>query len=126
MIKKILVSLAAVLMLSGVFATIAQPALAAECGDGSSIRSGINCAPDSSKGQTIDSGLRTTVNTLLFVVGVAAVIVLIIGGLRFVLAGGNAQSVSSAKDSILYAVIGIVIALLAYAIVNFVLTQFGG
>ena len=63
-------------------------------------------------------------NTLLLVIGVVAVIMLIVGGFRYVLSNGNEKAVSAAKDTILYAIIGIVVALLAYAIVNFVLTQF--
>jgi hypothetical protein len=124
MLKKIIVSLVAVLMMAGFLAVVPSQAQAADC-DGGSIRACIDCAPANTKGQTVQEGIRIAVNTLLFVVGVASVIVLIVGGLRFILAGGNASSVASARDSILYAVIGIVVALLAYAIVNFVLGQFG-
>lgn len=62
-------------------------------------------------------------NTLIFVVGAAAVIMVIIGGLRYVLSGGDASSVKGAKDTILYALIGIVVAALAYALVRFVVTR---
>lgn len=71
------------------------------------------------------SNIKTITNTMLFAIGVVAVIMLIIGGFRYIFSGGNQTSVSSAKDTILYAVIGIVVAILAYAIVNFVLGQFG-
>ena len=124
MLHKIFVSLIAVLMMAAVFVTVPQRAQAA-CSSGTDIRSGIDCASDQQKNQSVPGGIKTAVNTLLYVVGIAAVIVLIIGGLRFITAGGNPQSVNSAKDSILYAVIGIVVAILAYAIVNFVLGQFG-
>lgn len=60
-------------------------------------------------------------NTLIFLVGVAAVIFMIIGGLRYVLSQGNASSVEGAKNTILYAIIGIIVAVMAFAIVNFVL-----
>ena len=49
---------------------------------------------------------------------------LIIGGFRYVLSNGNEKSVTAAKDTILYAIIGVVIALLAFAIINFVLGTF--
>jgi hypothetical protein len=49
---------------------------------------------------------------------------LIVGGLRYVLSGGDPKNTQAAKDTILYAVVGIVVALLAYAIANFVLGQF--
>ena len=46
---------------------------------------------------------------------------IIVGGLRYVVSGGNTASVTAAKNTILYAIVGIVVALLAYAIINFVL-----
>ncbi len=49
---------------------------------------------------------------------------LIIGGIRYTISGGDSTAVTSAKNTILYAVIGIIVALLAYAIVNFVLDSF--
>lgn len=118
------------LILTGLILTIGlalvtAPVASAAC-TGSGIRDGIDCAPESQKSQTVQGGVKTTVNTLLFIVGIASVIVIIIGGLRYILSGGNSASINSAKDTILYAVIGIVVALLGYAIVNFTLGQFGG
>lgn len=62
------------------------------------------------------------VNIMLFAVGILAVIMLIYGGIRYVLSGGDSGAVSSAKKTILYAVVGLIVAILAYAIVNFVIT----
>jgi len=68
------------------------------------------------------SGIFTTaVNIMLFVVGALSVIMIIIGGLRYVISGGNATAVSAAKNTVLYAIVGVVISFLAYAIINFVL-----
>ena len=61
------------------------------------------------------------VNIMLFAVGILAVIMLIWGGIRYVLSGGDSGAVSSAKKTILYAVVGLIVAILAYAIVNFVI-----
>lgn len=70
-----------------------------------------------------DGGIFTTIiNILLFIIGVIAVIMLIIGGIRYVVSGGDQAAVTAAKNTILYAVIGIIVAILAYAIVNFVIT----
>jgi hypothetical protein len=60
---------------------------------------------------------------LIFLVGAIAVIMLILGGLQYVISNGDAKRVESAKNTILYAIIGIVIAILAYAIVGFVTGQ---
>jgi len=66
----------------------------------------------------------TITNTLLFVLGAISVIMIIIGGLRYVISGGNSTAVTAAKNTILYAIVGVIVALLAYAIINFVLTSF--
>ena len=59
-------------------------------------------------------------NVLLFLIGAIAVIMLIIGGIRYVISGGDQAQVTSAKNTILYAVVGIVVAFLAFAAVRFV------
>lgn len=72
-----------------------------------------------------DQGVfKTITNVLLFIIGAISVIMLIIGGIRYVVSGGDASAVTSAKNTILYAVVGIVVAILAYALVNFVITSF--
>jgi hypothetical protein len=68
--------------------------------------------------------IQNIVNTLLFLVGVVSVIMIIIGGIRYTLTAGDASQIKSAKDTVLYAVIGLVVSLLAYAIVNFVVARF--
>jgi hypothetical protein len=74
-----------------------------------------------------DSGLqgtvKTVINVLSVVVGIVAVIMIIIGGFRYITSGGKQESVSGAKNTILYAVIGLVIVALAQVIVRFVLTR---
>jgi hypothetical protein len=71
------------------------------------------------------SGIFTTItNVLLFIIGAISVIMIIVGGLRYVVSGGDASKVSAAKNTILYAVVGIVVAILAYAIINFVIGSF--
>lgn len=85
---------------------------------------GANSAQPTGVPTSLNDQVKTVTNTLLLVVGIAAVIMLIIGGLRYIFSGGNNEQVNAAKNTILYAVIGIVVALLAYAIVNFVLARF--
>ncbi|AHB42192.1 hypothetical protein RAAC3_TM7C00001G0334 [Candidatus Saccharibacteria bacterium RAAC3_TM7_1] len=67
---------------------------------------------------------RTITNVLLFLIGAVAVIMLIIGGIRYTISGGDSTAVTAAKNTILYSIVGIIVALLAYAIVNFVLDSF--
>ncbi|NCS82989.1 hypothetical protein GW746_01050, partial [Candidatus Saccharibacteria bacterium] len=65
------------------------------------------------------------VNTLLYILGAVSVLMIIIAGIRFATSGSDASSVQSAKNTILYAVVGLVVAFLAYAIVNWVFNLFG-
>jgi hypothetical protein len=67
--------------------------------------------------------LRRFVNLLSGLVGVVAVIMIIIGGFRYVTSGGNDTSVTGAKNTILYAIIGLVVVALAQIIVHFVLNK---
>ncbi len=70
-----------------------------------------------------DTGVfRQVTNTILYVVGIIAVIMLIIGGIKYVVSGGDSKKVTDAKNTVLYAIIGLVIAFLAFAIVNFVIS----
>lgn len=66
------------------------------------------------------------VNTLLYVLGAVAVIVIIIAAFMYVTSGGDSNRTKVAKDTILYAVIGLIVALMAFAIVNWVVLQTGG
>lgn len=71
------------------------------------------------------SGIFTTIsNVMLFIVGAISVIMVIIGGLRYVISGGNSSNITAAKNTILYAIVGLIIAIMAYAIINFVLESF--
>lgn len=72
-------------------------------------------------------GVFTTLsNILLFIVGALSVIMLVIGGLRYVVSGGNSTAVTGAKNTILYAIVGLVVAFLAYAAINFILANLTG
>lgn len=68
--------------------------------------------------------IRRIVEVMLFLIGAIAVIVIIIGGIRYVTSGGDPQQTKAAKDTILYAIIGIMVALFSYAIVQFVANNF--
>lgn len=72
----------------------------------------------------LESSVRNIVNVLLFLLGMVAVIMIVIGGIRYVISGGDSAQTKAAKDTILYSVVGLVVAILAYAIVNFVVGVF--
>lgn len=64
------------------------------------------------------------ISTLLFIVGIIAVIMIIVGGIKYTTANGDPGALKSAKNTILYSVLGLILAIMAFAIVNFVLSVF--
>ena len=71
-----------------------------------------------------DTGVFSKISSvLLFIVGAIAVIMIVIGGIKYTISQGDSSAITSAKNTILYSVIGLVVAILAYAIVNFVVDR---
>lgn len=99
---------------------IGQVASAADTGAATAQNGATNVA-SSQLTSNLTGSISTIINILIFIIGIIAVIMLIVGGFRYVFSQGNEKSVQGAKDTILYAIIGIVVAVLAFAIVNFVL-----
>ena len=64
------------------------------------------------------------INFLLFFVGVVSVIMIIYGGIQYTTSAGDSGKVTNAKNTILYAIVGLIVSILAYAIVNFVTNAF--
>lgn len=62
-------------------------------------------------------------NIALYLIGAISVLMLIYGGIRYTISGGDSKNVTAAKNTILYAIVGIIVAILAFAIVNFVITS---
>jgi hypothetical protein len=90
------------------------------------LNNGINasCASGCNK-TSLNSLFGAIANTLIFLVGAVSVIYIIIAGLKYVTANGDAKATESAKNTILFAVIGLVVAIASYAIVNFVVLHVG-
>lgn len=66
---------------------------------------------------------KSIIDILLWIVGVVSVIMIIISGIKYVTSTGDASKVASAKNTLMYAVVGVVVAAFAYAIVNYVYTK---
>lgn len=130
--KKFLLSLGAiVLAITGSFAT------SVPCFAGSKETKEAACAaaygdsgPDYNKcmnGSTTDGVLakvKDILNVVFLVVGILAVIMIIVGGVFMMISAGDPGKIKRAKDTIIYSVIGLIITLLAFAIVNFVVGMF--
>lgn len=67
--------------------------------------------------------VKAVINVLSIIVGAVSVIMIIIGGFRYVVSAGDSNAISSAKNTILYAIVGLVIVLFAQIIVAFVITN---
>lgn len=78
---------------------------------------------DGSSESTINSLIATIINLLSIAVGVISVIMVIVGGFKYVASNGDQAGVTSAKNTIMYAVVGLVVVALAQVIVNFVLSE---
>ena len=84
---------------------------------------GCNVTQDNSLMPTV----QTIINVIIGVLGIVAVAVIVLGGVSYTTSAGDPGKTKKAKDTILYGIVGLVVALLAYAIVNFVLSSvFGG
>ena len=110
--------------ISGILATIVLSLSKVSIGAAQSVRSGVEAARGADQPTVLfgDGAIfSTAVNVLLFLIGAIAVIMIIFGGFKYVISGGDSAAVTSAKNTILYAIIGVVVAILAYAIITFVL-----
>lgn len=90
------------------------------------VAGGVECAnPGGVPVQLFGDGsiFNTIVNAILYIVGIVCVIMIIVGGIRYATSSGDQAQVTTAKNTIMYAIIGLVVAILAYAIVNWVLVQ---
>lgn len=94
--------------------TLGQAANGSDCTASSSQTT----APDK-----INNLIKTVVNVFSIVVGIVAVVMIILGGLRYITSGGDSGNVTNAKNTIIYAIIGLVVVALAQFIVQFVLNK---
>ena len=91
------------------------------------VSDGINTATTSEmKGKSIDGKdglIKTVVNVLLWAVGILSVIMIIFSGFRYITSAGDASKTKSAQSTLIYSVVGLIVAIMAYAIVNMVINR---
>jgi cytochrome bd-type quinol oxidase subunit 2 len=91
------------------------------------VSEGINTATTSEmKGKSIDGKdglIKTVVNVLLWAVGILSVIMIIFSGFRYITSAGDASKTKSAQSTLIYSVVGLIVAIMAYAIVNMVINR---
>lgn len=127
--KNTLISMAVTIMAAfslGTLMNVATPSsTAAQCQGVDCVSQEIitNTKYNTGKSKSVGSIASVITNTLLFFAGAFAVIMIIYGGILYALSSGDATKTKKAKDTILYAVIGLAVALLSYAIVTYVVTK---
>lgn len=72
---------------------------------------------------TLVDDIKNILNVIIGVLGLVCVVVMIIGGVNYMISSGDAGKVKKAKDTILYGLIGLVVCVLAYALVNWVIVS---
>ncbi len=119
------------LAISALFSVLAfAPAfVAADCSNPQTTQEQIQCgATDAAGGKStsssnLDSTVKTVINLLSIIVGIVAVIMIIIAGFKYITSAGDSNKVTSAKNTLLYALIGLVIVALAQTIAHFALNE---
>lgn len=72
-----------------------------------------------------DGRLQIILNTVFAITGAIAVLIIVLAGFRYIISQGNPSEVTTAKNAIIYALVGLVVIMFAFAIVNFVLGGLG-
>lgn len=67
--------------------------------------------------------LTRVIKLLLTIIGIIAVIMIIVGAIRYTTSGGDSGQINSARDTIIYAIVGLVLAIMAFALVNWVISR---
>ncbi len=107
----------------------ALPTYAVDCSTGTDgagkACEGINGIKGNNNGDLIGI-IGTILNTVFLVVGIVAVVMIILGGVNYTTSQGDPGKATKAKNTIMYSIIGLVVTLLAFAIVNFVIGALQG
>lgn len=123
--KKSIISIA--IMTCAVFGASVLSTASLSGGASAQVSEGINTATTSEmKGKSIDGKdglIKTVVNVLLWAVGILSVIMIIFSGFRYITSAGDASKTKSAQSTLIYSVVGLIVAIMAYAIVNMVINR---
>ncbi len=101
--------------------TVFADAKADVCAGLQSAAGGSGCVEGN--GPTVNTVINAVINILSWVVGIISVIMIIVGGFKYVTSGGDSSNVQSAKNTVIYALIGVVIVAISQTLVKFVLNQ---
>lgn len=118
----VVVAIVSMLGLAVVPNTVAYADTKADICQGVGIADGsTGCAENG--GLTVQGAVRTAIRLLSYVAGIASVIMIIIAGVRYITSNGDPSGIKSAKDAIIYAIVGLIVVAISQAIVKFVLNS---
>jgi hypothetical protein len=112
--------LIAILLLS-VVVFAAHPVAVHAANSVNDARQGAGLTGDGGGGTSISNVVKAIINILSAIVGVAAVIMIILGGMKYVTSNGDANNIAGAKNTIIYAIVGLIVVAMAQVIVHFVI-----
>jgi hypothetical protein len=133
MIKKIKTTLIGLMAAAAMIAPVTAPVAvyAAEgdltknlCSGTDLTLSGGGSCQDSNAESRVNETITLALNIFSSIVGIIAVVMIIVGGVKYITSQGESANVTSAKNTILYALVGLVVVALAQVIVRFVLNRF--
>jgi hypothetical protein len=106
-------------------AWVLQPSLAFASSPKDEICKGVGAATGAgcTSGISLTRVIRNVINIFSILIGVVAVIMIIVAGFKYVTSGGDSGSITSAKQTLVYAIVGLVVTALSQAIVRFVLDR---
>lgn len=112
------ITLFVLLSIASISCAFASPTSALDCFSDvpAEVKAAAGC--DDSNTNAVPDILTNILNSIIFISGLIAVVFIIIGGVKYMTSTGDAGKTKQAKDTILYAVIGLIICVLAFAIVN--------
>lgn len=121
----ILATLAIALGLGGAMAPVVASAASATPKETvcQTLGSNPDCTKTPKNSVSLNHVIKAVIDVLSVVIGIAAVIMIMVGGFRYITAGGDANSVSGAKNTIIYAIVGLVVVAMAQFIVQFVVEK---
>jgi len=122
-VKRAAAALVVLAMLVGLGLFGVMPAYAVDCDPHGGIGNAMGCSKGEGQPETlIGNGgvVNTVINVMLFIVGILCVIMIIFAGIRYVTSAGDKGKVDTAKNTIVYSIVGLIVAIVAYALVNWV------
>ena len=123
--KIVLNSLGAMVMVIGSMIYLNNPVNAIVLSDNCPAGGSSSVCASASPKDDLGAIIKQITNVMFFIIGAIAVVMIIYSGIRYTTSAGNPAGVTAAKNSLIYSIVGLVVAILAYAIVNFVVTRIG-